>query len=177
VKTGWLKLGIIVFVIAGVVWTRVFADGSVNVFAPASEALVVTLDGEHRTEVPKGTLHRVSVPRGKHQLTLQRGAEQSQHDIFVVDGTSWFLLTAPGQCMVHVDISRTYVREGQKAPPPLIERRQKPGETVPLTGNVYLPGKEAPTIGSKGARVVLVREIGCEAVELAAEELLQYFDE
>jgi hypothetical protein len=149
---------------AGYAFVSWFGRGDLVVVAPRDEVLTVLIDGEAAT-VPMGENHTFALARGVRSIVLQTDAGLVEHDVEVVDGLSRFLVAGKNQCFMLVDIAKShYRREGASVPPPppRLVTRLYSGDRWKLSGNVYLPGRDPPTVYSGNVSLVLVRELDCE---------------
>jgi hypothetical protein len=144
-------------------WVSWFARGDLVVVAPRS-ALTVSIDGV-RTDVPSGRSQTFPLARGRRSIVLESDAGRAEQALEVVDGFSRYLLAGKNQCFVLVDIAKSHYRvEGSVGAPPLprMVTRIYSGEGWALSGNIYLPGRDPPTVYSGDVSLIVVREIDCE---------------
>lgn len=152
-----------------------FAGGDLVVVAPPQSELTVLIDGE-TVVVPRGATRTLSLSRGTRAIALESSAGRVEQSLEIVDGFSRYLVSAKDQCFVLADIGESYRPQGTTGapPPPEVVTRVYSGDRCKLSGNIYLPGKEPPTVHSqKYVRVVLVRELDCNLFALGVGERAQ----
>lgn len=154
--------GMIVLTAIVSVVIRNFGRGQVVVIAPEGSELVAVVDGADETHVATRTHVTLAIPPGVHRVLLKTNRGSIEHEVQIVDGFTWVLITSKNQCLDLLDITNQYstAQQGQ-APQPRRVAHLSGGEQLPLSGNVYFVDKDPPTEKAARAAVQLFVETDC----------------
>jgi len=90
IRTSWLFGAIaFTFLVLGVL--KVARRGQVEVLAPRSSDLLVTVDADQPLLVPAGTHQTMAVPKGTHVVTLRTTEGTSALPFEIEGGLDWYL--------------------------------------------------------------------------------------
>jgi hypothetical protein len=107
------KAFVAVLVVAGIakfVWDKKGAPSEVWVIAPPAGKVDVAVDGKS-AHAESGRVARVEVERGQRKVQVGDKA----WDLDVESGsTTWLVPAVPGQCLVQIDVTSMYGKNGQK---------------------------------------------------------------
>lgn len=137
---------------------RNLGGGRVVLIAPPESELVATVDGTDETRVAPNTHANLTLRPGPHRVVLTSSRGIAEHDVDIVDGFTWLLLSSKDQCLELFDITNAYSRSGK---PGWLITHLSGGERVALTGNVYFVDREPPTMKDARAQIQLAVDVAC----------------
>jgi hypothetical protein len=174
IRTSWFFAAVLLtLLVLGVL--KLAGRAQVEVLAPKTSDLTVTVDADQPIVVRAGTHQTVAVPKGTHLVTLHTIEGTSTLSFEIEGGLDWFVASGPNQCLALIDIAGSHYAPEGKTPNgrPTITSTMRAATTRRAHGNLFFSSDRAPpTVKNQRADITLVREVRCELLDAPEDQLL-----
>jgi hypothetical protein len=158
--------------------TSASGHGKVQVLAPMSGPLDVSVDGNPAVKVAAGDAHAFDVVQGPHDVVLTdaRG-EATRHHVDVKDGFFDDMLPTSQQCFAVLDVTHWVYKSESTLPGEVVEMpilgRLTRHAPIHLVEDTYLRIEDAPEKISANHTIRLVMELPCSTVMGSDDEVAE----